>query len=118
MTIHHHWARVGWLKQLPITKNKNSLDKETDQSKHVYRKYYKRFTTNHTFKSTEVKVGIPYHKQDDVKNELNRIIKHSYLEILETIEENCFVSPVVITVKKNESVKVALDIQKLRTKAV
>ena len=47
------------------------------------------------------------------KNELNRYIKFGHLERLETIEEDCFVSPVVITVKKDKSVKIALDARKL-----
>ena len=69
---------VNWLKQLPITINKISLDNETSQSE-------KFFTTNHTIKNAEVKIQIkpgcypiqqkarpiPYHLQEDVKNELN-----------------------------------------------
>ena len=39
------------------------------------------------------------------KNELNRLIESGHLERLETIEEDCFVSPVVITVKKDKPVK-------------
>ena len=46
---------------------------------------------------------IPYHLQDDVKNKLDRLIKSGHLERLETIEEDCFVSPVVITVKRQNS---------------
>ena len=108
---------VNWLKQLPITINKISLDNKTDQSETttIHTKFKKLFETNHTVKNTEVKIQInpgcypiqqkarpiPYHLQDDVKNELNRLIKSGHLERLETIEEDCFVSPVVITVKKD-----------------
>ena len=56
---------------------------------------------------------IPYHLQKDVKNELDRIIKSGHLERLETIEEYCFVSPVLITVKKDKTVKITLDARKL-----
>ena len=56
---------------------------------------------------------IPYHVQQDVKHELDRITKSGHLEKLETIEEDCFVSPVVITVKKDKTVKIALDGSKL-----
>ena len=35
------------------------------------------------------------------------------MDRLETIEENCFVSPVVITVKKDKTVKIALNARKL-----
>ena len=34
---------------------------------------------------------IPYHLQDDVKNELNRLICSGHLERLETNGKNCFV---------------------------
>ena len=57
--------------------------------------------------------SIPYHLQQDVKHELDRLIKSGHFEKLETIEENCFVSPVVITVKKDKTVKIALDARKL-----
>ena len=47
---------VNWLKQLPITINKISLDKETNQSEEaVYTKFKKLFETNNTIKNTEVK---------------------------------------------------------------
>ena len=118
---------VNWLKQLPITINKILLDNETSQSESIYKKYHKLFNTNHTIKDAEVKIQIkpgcypkqqkarpiPYHLQEDVKNELNRIIESGHLERLETIDEDCFVSPVEITVKKDKSVKIALDARKL-----
>ena len=56
--------------------------------------------------------------QEDVKNELNRLIESGHLERLETIEEDCFVSPVVITVKKDKSVKIALDARKLNDSCI
>ena len=37
---------------------------------------------------------------------------------LERIEEECFVSPVVITVKKDESVKIALDARKINESCI
>ena len=113
-------------------KNKISLDNETNQSESVYKKYHKLFNTNHTIKDAEVKIQIkpgcypiqqkarpiPYHLQEDVKNELNRLLETGHLERLETIEEDCFVSPVVITVKKDKSVKIALDTRKLNDSCI
>ena len=118
---------VDWLKHLPITINKISLANETNQSVVMYKKYHNLFTTNHTKKNAEVKIPIkpgcypiqqkveliPYHLQEDLKNELNRLRKSGHLERLETIEEDCFVSPVVITVKIDKPVKITLDAQKL-----
>ena len=123
---------VKWLKQLPITINKISFDSETSQSESRYKNYHKLFNTNHTIKDAEVKLQIkpgcypkqqkarpiPYHLQEDVKNELNRLIESANLKRLETIEEDCFVSPVVITVKKDKSVKIALDARKLNDSCI
>ena len=125
---------VNWLKQLPITINKISLDNNTDQSEptKIHTKFKKLFETNHTIKNAEVKIQIkpgcysiqrkarpiPYHLQDDVKNELDQLIKSGHLRRLETIEEDCFVSPVVIPVKKDKTVKIALDARKLNDSCI
>ena len=106
---------VNWLKQKPITKNKILLDNGADRSENLYKKYHKIFTTNH-IKNAEVKIQtkpgcypiqqkarpIPYYLQEDVKNELKRLIGSGHLERLETSEKDCFVSPVVITVEKRQ----------------
>ena len=57
--------------------------------------------------------SIPYHLQQDVRNELDRIIKSGHLERLETIEDACFVSVVVFTVNKDKTVNIALDVRTL-----
>ena len=130
----HSLLGVNWLKQLPITINKISLDNDTDQSATtmIHTKFKKLFKTNHFVKNTEVKIQIkpgcypiqqkarpiPYHLQDDVENELDRLIKFGHLERLETIEEDCFVSPVVVTVKKDKRVKNAFDARKLNDSCI
>ena len=53
-----------------------------------------------------------------MKNDLGRLIKSGHLERLETIEEDCFVSPVVLTVRKDKTVKIALDARKLNESCV
>ena len=73
---------VDWLKQLPITINGISLNKETNQSETaIHTNFKKLFEANHTIKNTEVKIQIipgcypiqqkdrpkPCHLQDDVK---------------------------------------------------
>ena len=118
---------VNWLQQLPITINKILLDEKTSQSEDIHTKFNKLFETNHTIKNTEVKIRIkpgcypiqqkarpmPYHLQKDVTNELDRLIKSGNLESLEAIEEDCFVSPVIFTVNKDKTVKIALDARKI-----
>ena len=56
---------------------------------------------------------IPIHLQDQVEQELKRLIKHGYVEKATEITKNCFISPAVITVKKDKSRKIALDSRKL-----
>ena len=123
---------VNGLKQQPITINKIQLDEQTNQSETIYTQINKLFETNHTIKNIEVKIQIkpgcypiqqkarpiPYHLQKDVKNELDQLIKSGHLEQLETVEEDCFVSPLVITVKKEKTVKIALDARKLNDSCV
>ena len=122
-----HLIGVNCFKQLPITTNKILLDEKTSQSEDIHTKFNKLFETNHTIKNTEIKViikprcypiqqkAIPrrYHLQQDVKNELDQLIKSGHFDRLETIEEDCFVSLVVVTAMKDKSVKIAFDARKL-----
>ena len=46
-------------------------------------------------------------------HELEKLIEKGHLEEADKTTENCFVSPAVITIKKDKSVKIALDSRKL-----
>ena len=48
-----------------------------------------------------------------MKKELEKLIEKGHLEKADKTTENCFVSPAVITIKKDQSVKIALDSRKL-----
>ena len=48
-----------------------------------------------------------------MSQEVKRLVKHRYVEKATEITEDCFVSPAVITLKKDKSVKIALDSRKL-----
>ena len=52
---------------------------------------------------------IQIHIQDQVAEELKRLIKNGYLERATGITKVCFVSPAVITVNKDKSIKSAMD---------
>ena len=52
---------------------------------------------------------VPIKLQDQVAEELKRLIKNGFIEITTEIIEECFVSPAVTTLKKDKSVKIALD---------
>ena len=56
---------------------------------------------------------IPIHLQDQVEDEIRRLIKNGYLERATEITEDYFVRPAVITAKKDKSVKIALASRKL-----
>ena len=45
---------------------------------------------------------IPTHLQDQVADEIERLMKNGYLERATEITEDCFVNPAVITVKKDK----------------
>ena len=108
------------------------MDEPTTQSEAIHTKFNKLFETNHTINKMEVNIQIkpgcypiqqratpiPCHLQKDVKSELDLLIKIGHLERLETVEEDCFVSLVVITVKKDKTVKIALDAGKLNDSCV
>ena len=55
---------------------------------------------------------IPIHLQQSVEKEINKLMKQGHIEKANNIDENCFVSPAVITVKKDKSIKIALDSRK------
>ena len=87
------------------------------------RNFKKIFNENHTVKGIMVKIQlkedakliqqkgrpIPIHLQQSVE----KLKKQGHMENANNIDENCFVSPAVITVKKDKSVKIALDSRKL-----
>ena len=56
---------------------------------------------------------VPIHLQNTVRNELERLIEKGHVEETDETTENFFMSPAVITIKKDRSVKIALDSRKL-----
>ena len=56
---------------------------------------------------------IPLHLQKDIVQELEKLLKTGHLEKIKHVVESCFVSPVVITVKNDKLVEIAIDSRKL-----
>ena len=56
---------------------------------------------------------VPIHFQKNVREELEKLIKSGHIEKADETTENCFISPAVITIKKDKSVKIALDSRSL-----
>ena len=91
------------------------------------KKFEKIFHENKTVKRIEVDIQlkpdakliqqksrpIPIHLQPAVGKEIEKLTKNGHIEKATNIDENCFVRPAVITVKKDKTVKIALDSRKL-----
>ena len=122
-----------WMKKFKLTIGKIQLA-ENNQSERekVFTKFPDLFENNETIKDTERKIQlkpghqlikqkarpVPLHLQIDVERELERLIKSGHLEKVNNVDEDCFVSPVVITVKSDKSVKIALDSRKLNDSCI
>ena len=127
---------LDWMKRLGITLNTTTNDikihnikmHETEKKILKLKNEYKDLFYNNTeIKDFEVKLDlkedakiiqqkgrpVPIHLQNQVAEEIKRLIKNEYLERATEITEDCFVSPADITVKKDKSIKIALDSRKL-----
>ena len=102
------------------------------ERKKVFNKFPDLFEKNETRKGTEINIQlkpghyplkqkarpVPLHLQEDVGGELKKLIKSGHLEEINDVDEDCFVSPLVITVKSDKLVKIALDSQKLYNRCI
>ena len=107
---------------------------ESNQSERekIFGKFQGLFENNETKEDTEIiiqlKPGhypikqkarpVSLHLQKDVERELKKLIRTGHLEKVNDVDEDCFVSPVVITVKSDKSVKIALDSRKLNDSCI
>ena len=60
---------------------------------------------------------VPIHPRPKVKIELEKLLNEGHIENLTNCSDQFFISPIVITVKKGQSVKIALD-SKILNKAI
>ena len=128
---------LDWMQRLKINLNSNNdaaiqihnmnLDNTERKIIKLQNDFKDLFYNNKEIKNLSVKINlktgaqiiqqkgrpIPIHLQDQVEQELKRLIKHGYVEKATEITKNCFVSPAVITVKKDKLIKIALDSRKL-----
>ena len=61
---------------------------------------------------------VPIRFQTTVKNEIEKLIEKGHFEKADRTTKNCFVSPTVITIKKDKSVKTALHSRKLNESCI
>ena len=90
------------------------------------------FKNNTTIKDVEINIQLkaghypvkqkarptPLHLQEAVGKENETLTKSGHLERVKQVDEDCFVSPIVITVKNDKSVKVALDSRNLNDSCI
>ena len=107
---------------------------ENNQSERekVFNKFPDLFEKSETIKDAQINIQlkpgqcpvnqkarpVPLHLQEDVGRKLEKLMKTVHLEKLNNVDENCFVSPVVKTVKCAKSVKIALDSRKLNDSCI
>ena len=56
--------------------------------------------------------------QESVEKELGRLIKSGHIEKVREIKDDVFIQPTVITVKRDKSIKIALDARELNQNVV
>ena len=119
---------MEWMRKFNLT-SRNIRTDENNQSEKKRRieKFPDLFKNNTTIKDSEINIQlksgrypekmkarpIPRLLQEEVGKELEKFIETGHLEKVMYVDEDCFVSPVVITVKNTKSVKIALDLRKL-----
>ena len=113
---------LDWIEKLGITLDTGKIDPQINPITEVpdiailERRFKKLFNENHTVDGIEVKIQlkddakliqqkrrpIPIHLQQSVGKEINELMEQGHNEKAKNIDENCFVSPAVITVKKGQ----------------
>ena len=107
--------------ELQGNKNTNIIRHiETDERRQkIVDEYEDLFKNNHTIKDLTIDLQlekdtkpiqqkgrpVPIHFQQTVKKELEKLIESGHLEKADKTTENCFVSPAVITIKKDKPEK-------------
>ena len=111
---------MDWMKRFKLTIGRIQLaETNKTEKERVINKFLDLFENNRTIKDTEINIQlkpghytvkqkarlIPLHLQEDVGRELEKLMKDGHLEKVNNVVEDCFVSPVVLTVKNDKSVK-------------
>ena len=123
---------LDWLDKLEIglqgSKKTNVISymEDEERRKKIIDDHEDSFKNNHTIKDLTIDIQlqkdvkpiqqkgrpVPIHFQKNVREELEKLIRKGHLEKADKTTEKCFISPAVITIKKDKSVKTALDSRK------
>ena len=124
---------LDWMRKFKLTIGRLQLaENNQSEGEKVFTKFPDLFENKEPIKETEIKIQlkpghqpikhkarpVPLHLQKDVERELERLIKSGHLEKVNNVDEDCFVVPVVITVKSENLVEISLDSQKLNDSCI
>ena len=124
---------MDWLRKFKLTIGNIRLDENNQSEKRrIIEKIPDLFRNNTTMKipkqNIQLKQGhypvkqkarpIPLHLQEAVGKKVEKLMKSGHLEKVKHVDEDCFVSPVVITVKSDNTVKIALDSRNLNDSCI
>ena len=127
--IGREWLSTLRHKFEPVVEGKsevNSIEKNEElceETKKFVSEFKKLFTRNGKVKNHQVKIKlkenarivqqkgrrIPIQLQNAVDAEMKKLLKDGHIEEINEIKDDVFIQPTVITVKKDRSVKIALD---------
>ena len=91
----------------------NCSKEEQDQASQNPRTITRKCSNKTTKRATNT-----HQLQEPVKRELCRLLKEDHIVKVGEIKEDVFLQPTVITVKKNRSVKIALDARELNKNVI
>ena len=124
---------MDWMRKFKLTIGKIHLaENSQSENERIFGTFRELFENNETIKDTEIKIQfkpghhpikqkarpVPLHLQEDVGKELTKLIRTGHLEKVNDVDEDCFVSLVVITIKSDKSVKIALDSRELNDNCI
>ena len=102
-------------------------EKQNPEVQQLVREFPKLFCRKGRVKNYEIKIKmkndakitqqkgrrVPIQLQNQVDKEIEKLLKEGHIEKVDKIQDDVFIQPTVITVKKDKSVKIALDARAL-----
>ena len=118
---------MDWMKKINVTiRNIRLNENNQSQKRRVIEKFPDLFKSNTTIKDTDMKIKLmpghylvkqktrpmPLDLQEEVGEELEKLMKTGHVEKVKHVDEDSFVLLVVITVKSDKSIKITIDSRK------
>ena len=112
--------------------NEKSIHNEVNEQTKIKEQFNELFTRQGKLIGNEVKIEfkphakitqqkgrrVPIQLQDAVQKEIERLLHEGHIERVKEVTDKQFIQPIVITVKRDKSVKIALDARALNKEVV